>query len=251
MKNDQPGTGYSHDYKRSGFDWRVAEAVAGALGKLPQYEDVPSQDRQVVLDGKHGIDLVVATYSINNERLQGTNGLPAHDFAGPYAVTYQGFLVLAKGPQVRTLDDLAGKKVCTWSGTTSTRVVDKRTTGMVSYQAPTASQCVEDLKSGQAAAVSTDQMILYGFTQLYPELTVVPNLHIGEAQYYGIGIPKGNRSECQKIKEKLKNYVKTAAWSQDFSIELSSIVAADPNWQSHYKPSETDIDTFSCRDKVG
>ncbi|MET8859275.1 transporter substrate-binding domain-containing protein [Streptomyces sp. NPDC004579] len=253
VKGDQPGTGFQNgSYAvRSGFDIKIARLAADALHKPPEFRNVPSEDRQTDLDGKHHIDLVVATYSINNPRLTGSNGLPAHDFAGPYAVTYQGFLVRKKGPRVRGMSDLKGKRVCTWTGTTSSPTIDQRTTGLVPVQDSDASKCVADLLSGAVDAVSSDQLILYGFTQLHKELEVVPHLTIGDAQYYGVGLPKKHRGACADIKKALKEYVNSEDWSRDFKNELPSIPAADPNWESRFKPRDAQLDTYSCRDRIG
>ncbi|MFF3452505.1 transporter substrate-binding domain-containing protein [Streptomyces sp. NPDC002667] len=253
VKGDQPGTGFQRDVyaTRSGFDIRIARVAADALHKPPDFTSVPSDDRQTDLDGHHPIDLVVATYSINNDRLTGANGRPAHDFAGPYAVTYQGFLVSKKGPRVSRLSDLKGKRVCTWTGTTSTPTIDRRTTGLIPVQDSDASKCIADLRSGAVDAVSSDQLLLYGFTQAHKDLEVVPGLTIGNAQYYGVGLPKRHRGACAEIKKALKAYVDSEDWSRDFKNELPAIPAADPNWESDYKPRDTQIDTYSCHDKIG
>lgn len=252
VKSDQPGTGYMAKYPpHTGFDIKIAEVAAKALGKEPSYQVVPSEERQTSLDGEHGLDLVVATYSINNDRLTGANGMPAHDFVGPYATTYAGFLVRKKGKRIRALKDLRGTQVCTWTGTTSMDTLKDRIPGLVPVGKRNASDCVESLLKGRVAAVFTDQLLLYGFTGPYPELEVVPDLTIGSAEHYGIGLPKGHRGACEKIKEALKDYVSSGGWTRDFTDELQPIREADPHWESHYKPTSTQIDTYSCRDKLG
>jgi glutamate transport system substrate-binding protein len=253
VKMDQPGTGYADGYPPySGFDIRVSEKAAEALGKKADFKSVESALRQVSLDGKHPFDLVVATYSINNERLTGSNGEPAHDFAGPYAITYQGFMVKKGEPKITSLSDLAGAKVCVWEGTTSQSAIKQAETRIVPVGKRTAAACVAELEAGRVRAVSTDQLILYGFSQVHKNLEVVPDVTISDAQYYGIGLPKGHREECGKLKAALKEYVRSDDWTDDFQAQLPSVATAEPRtWETAHKPTEAQIDTFSCRDKVG
>ncbi|MCX4549898.1 transporter substrate-binding domain-containing protein [Streptomyces sp. NBC_01267] len=254
VKSDQPGTGFMGDYPpRSGFDIKVAQVAADALGKKPDFKSVPSEDRQTDLDEKHPtVDLVVATYSINNERLKGSNGLPAHDFAGPYAITYQGFLVKKGGPPIKRADYFKGRPVCAWQGTTSYETLKQGVPGVNAMSKPTAKQCIEELESGRVDAVSTDQLLLYGFTHVHRDLEVVKSVTVGDAQYYGVGIPRGHRGACNKIKDALKKYVNSTGWSQDFKTELpdATAIAAEPNWEVDFKPTDAQIDTYSCRDGV-
>lgn len=250
VKVDQPGTGYSENgYEPyAGFDIMVAQMAAEALGKKVEFDSVKSEDRQISLDGEHDTDLVVATYSINNERLTGSNKQPAHDFAGPYASTYQGFMV-KKGSRIKTRDDLYHKGVCVWSGTTSKAAIREEAPDMNLVSRTTALDCINLLKDGGVDAVSTDQLILYGFSKVHTGLKVLPEVTIGDRQHYGIGLPKGHRDECGKLKEALEEYIASPEWSRDFKEVLSPVVAAHPaNWETSHKPTAKDIERLSCRD---
>ena len=58
------------------------------------------------------VDLVIATYTINDERKEQV------DFAGPYYVAGQDLLVRQDDDSINGPDDLAGKKVCAATGST-------------------------------------------------------------------------------------------------------------------------------------
>lgn len=243
------------DYVPSGFDIQVAKVAAKALGKEATFKAVPSNERQTALDAKNPtVDLIVATYSINNERLKGTNDLPAHDFAGPYAKTWQGFLVKEKknGPEIKKSDYFSHKTVCTWEGTTSTQTLKDAVEHVHVMTRPTAQGCIDELEAGRVSAVSTDQLLLYGFAHVHPKLTVVKSVTVGTAQYYGVGIPKGHRGECDEIKDALKKYVNSSAWAQDFETALPDATQPDaaPHWESDFKPTDGNIDTMSCKDGI-
>jgi glutamate transport system substrate-binding protein len=243
-KNDQPGTGVVHTYKFSGFDITVAQEILKAVGAEPDFGIVPSEDRSAVLTEKRK-DLVVATFSITVERMKKL------DFAGPYASTYQGIMVRKDDHRIRKPDDLFGKRVCTWPGTTSVTTLEGPEYSRIAvYERPDASSCIEDLKVKKVAdAVSTDQMILYGFTQENPDLRVVPDLTYGSANHYGIAMNKGHRKDCLRLRDALRDYVGSNSWSHDFATSLWSIPKADVTWETDYKPRVETIDALSCRDR--
>ncbi|MEU9112248.1 transporter substrate-binding domain-containing protein [Streptomyces sp. NPDC048483] len=243
-KNDQPGTAVVRNYKFSGFDTAVTRQVLKGVGATPDFGIVPSEDRRSVLTDKTK-DLVVATYSITVDRMKDL------DFAGPYATTYQGIMIRKNDHRIKKPDDVIGKRVCTWPGTTSVTTLESPAYDrIVVYEQPDASTCINDLKVKKTAdAVSTDQMILYGFTQENPDLKVVPDITYGSANQYGIAMAKGHREDCLKLRNALRDYLADNAWSQDFATALPSIPKADANWETNFKPRPTTVDSLSCRDR--
>ncbi|MFG2135380.1 transporter substrate-binding domain-containing protein [Streptomyces sp. NPDC048650] len=243
-KNDQPGTAVVDNYKFSGFDTVVARQVLKGVGATPDFGIVPSEDRRAVLTDKTK-DLVVATFSITVDRMKDL------DFVGPYATTYQGVMVRRNDHEIKKPDDMVGKRVCTWPGTTSATTLEgPEYDRMVVYEQPDASTCIEDLKVKKVAdAVSTDQMILYGFTQVNPDLKVVPDITYGSANQYGIAMAKGHRQDCRKLRDALRDYLGDNNWTQDFATSLPSIPKADPTWETNFKPRMETVDSLSCRDR--
>ncbi|MFB7633146.1 transporter substrate-binding domain-containing protein [Streptomyces sp. NPDC056149] len=244
VKSDQPGTGYFPDgYNPSGFDITLARHILKTVGAEPDFSAVPSEDRLTVLTGKKK-DLIIATFSITPDRMKQL------DFAGPYANTRQGIMVRKNDHRITKPSDVIGKRVCAWPGTTSYNTLNgPEGAGMKVYQSQTAQGCITDLLNKTADAVSTDQMILYGFTQEHRDLKVIPNITYGPFNQYGIAMDKGHHADCVKIRDALKDYVSGSSWSQDFSTTLPSIPHADPDWEGHYKPRTANIDALSCRAK--
>ncbi|WP_406293306.1 transporter substrate-binding domain-containing protein [Embleya sp. NBC_00888] len=206
--------------------------------------EVSSADRiPKLVAGK--VDMMVGSFSITAARMKDI------DFVGPYLTTRQGFLVGRDGANVRFVSDLNGKRVCTWEGTTSGDALDQlRSANIDVLTVADATGCVEALKAGQVSAISTDQTILYGFANLKSAagFRVVPDLTIGAPQHYGIGLPKGHRSDCRHLKEIVKCYVESSTWIADVQLSLPQIPAQDPGWINHYKPNSAAIDARSCRD---
>ncbi|MET8698383.1 glutamate ABC transporter substrate-binding protein [Kitasatospora sp. NPDC004723] len=240
-KNNQPGTSMQNkDHVWSGFDVLVGRRVVQNLGRssaIADFSDVISGERETKLID-FTADLVVATYSITPERTDKVY------FAGPYAKTSQGFMVRAGESWLRSLDDLKGRTVCSWGGTTSDKEL-RFQAGVKGYTVSSATDaqgCLTELKAGRADAVSTDQLILFGLAKDDAELAVVPEVTIGVPNLYGIGINKERYEDCIRIRDYLKDYVLGSGWIQDFKAELGN--AGNPD---NYLPRPSDFDEQSCK----
>ncbi len=109
-KFDQPGFGLANPQGvPEGFDVEVAKIIAGGLGIAPEaieWKETVSANRESFIQNGD-VDIVVATYTINDARKQ------LIDFAGPYYVAGQDIMVATGNPlAIEGPDDLAGKRVC-------------------------------------------------------------------------------------------------------------------------------------------
>ncbi|HEY1106536.1 MAG TPA: glutamate ABC transporter substrate-binding protein [Agromyces sp.] len=189
VKNDQPGLGYEDAAtgERSGFDIGIAQWIAASLGfgeDQIEYQTIPSANReQALVNGD--IDYYVGTYSITDKRKEQI------DFAGPYFITGQGLLVAADNDDINGPDDLAGKIVCSVTGSTPLqRIRDEYNPGdTVEYD--TYSQCVEQLKAGAVDAITTDEAILAGYVAQDPDALKIAGKPFSEERY-GVGLQKGD-----------------------------------------------------------
>ncbi|MFE2111423.1 transporter substrate-binding domain-containing protein [Kitasatospora sp. NPDC059463] len=249
-KNDQPGTGFeAHAGEFSGLDITVTTELLNEIGaRSPIFGGVLSKNRAIDLHSKK-FDLVAATFSITDNRMLplGTSteagGL---DFVGPYASTLQGMLVRAADKdRYRTLDDLVGKRVCVWGGTTSAEQLKETGKQFDTTVLDDAGYCVKALKENRTDAVSTDLLILYGFMQADASLTVVPELAFGRGNDYGIALAKGHRKDCERLRDALKKYVAGNNWTRDLRDNLKLVPQA---MADEARPTATEIDALSCRD---
>ncbi|MFC0196837.1 glutamate ABC transporter substrate-binding protein [Microbacterium arthrosphaerae] len=189
VKEDQPGLGYLDPTtgERTGFDVDIARWIAASLGydeDQIEFTAIPSANReQAIVNGD--IDYYVGTYSITDKRKEQIS------FAGPYFITGQGLLVAADNEDIEGPDDLAGKNVCSATGSTSIQRIKDEYPDATTTEFDTYSQCVEQLKSGQVDAVTTDEAILIGYAAQDPDnLKVVGDVFSEER--YGVGIQKGD-----------------------------------------------------------
>ena len=129
------------------------------------------------------VDLVVATYTINDTRKEKV------DFAGPYYVAGQDIMVKADNTDITDKASLDGKKVCTAVGSTpETRLRDETKAEVVTFD--TYSECAEALADGRVDAVSTDNVILLGLVQQIGRRLQARRRAVLRGAY-GIGLKKG------------------------------------------------------------
>ncbi|MFJ5097979.1 transporter substrate-binding domain-containing protein [Streptomyces sp. NPDC088557] len=210
IKSDQPGLGWKRpDGGYEGLDVDVATYVAGALGHDPAaitWKEVRSATREASLIAGQ-VDLVVATYTINDKRKQEV------DFAGPYLVAHQDVLLRANDTSVRTRSDLNGKKVCAVTGSTPVLLI--RTTLAPQAEVVTHStytRCVTELASGGVDAVTTDDALLAGYAaqEQFKDRFKLAGFAVTEERY-GIGLPKGSPLRA-RITTALERMISDGSW---------------------------------------
>src|SRR6266545_3963237 len=181
VKGDQPGLGLQTGSKYEGFDIEIAKIIAKDLGVDEsgiEWKTTVSSNREPFIQ-QGTVDLVVATYTINDDRKKKVN------FAGP--------------------DSLDGKKVCSATGSTPAKRIQTEHPKAHLQLFDAYSKCVEALGQGSVDAVTTDDIILAGYaaqSQFAGKFKVVGKPFSNEP--YGIGLKKDDKSSCEKINEILK-----------------------------------------------
>ncbi|MEU7902068.1 glutamate ABC transporter substrate-binding protein [Actinoplanes sp. NPDC049118] len=200
VKADQPGLGLQTGSTYTGFDIEIAKIIAKGLG-VPEsgieYKTTVSSNREPFIQ-QGQVDVVVATYTINDERKKVVN------FGGPYYIAGQDLLVPVNST-ITGPESLAGKKVCSVSGSTPAKRIQTEYKDAKLQQFDSYSKCVTALAGGQVDAVTTDDIILAGYAaqdQYAGKFKVVGKPFSEEP--YGIGLKKDDTEGCNKINEILK-----------------------------------------------
>ncbi|MGY1712135.1 glutamate ABC transporter substrate-binding protein [Geodermatophilus sp. SYSU D00758] len=219
-KYDQPGFGLLNpDGEPEGFDVEIAKIVAGELGIAPEdieWTETVSANREPFLQNGQ-VDMVVATYTINDQRKQ------VVDFAGPYYVAGQDIMVAAGNPEgIQGPEDLAGKTVCSVEGSTPAQNIRDNypEANLVTYDVY--SKCADDLANGNVQAVTTDNVILTGLVAGNPEgFELVGNPFTEEP--YGIGVPKGDDEFRSFINDVLEEAYEDGRWAEAWERTAGAI----------------------------
>ncbi|AQX14630.1 ABC transporter substrate-binding protein [Tessaracoccus lapidicaptus] len=164
-----------------GFDVEIGKLIASNLGiaedDIKWVETVSANREPFIENGQ--VDIVVATYTINDKRKEVVS------FAGPYYMAGQSILVLADNEDITSEADLVGQPVCSVTGSTPAAKLEE--IGAEPLLTDTYSNCLEPLRNGTVVAVSTDNVILAGLAaQNEGEFKVVGEPFTSEP--YGIGL---------------------------------------------------------------
>ena len=218
-KFDQPLFGLvGPDQVPVGFDVEMAKLIAGKLGidegGITWVETV-SANREAFIETDQ-VDIVVATYTINDDRKERIS------FAGPYYEAGQSILTLVSNEDIQGPDDLAGKKVCTVSGSTPEANLIENFPDAEVVPFGTYSECIEPLKNGQVDAVSTDNVILAGFAADDPELEVRGEPFTEEP--YGIGLAKDDDEFRTWINDALEEFYADGSWTEAWEATAGTVL---------------------------
>jgi glutamate transport system substrate-binding protein len=224
VKADQPGLGLQTGGAYTGFDIEIAKIIAKGLG-VPdtgiEWKTTVSANREPFIQ-QGQVDIVVATYTINDERKKVVN------FAGPYYQAGQDLLV-PTASAITGPESLAGKKVCSVSGSTPAKRIQTEYKDAQLQQFDSYSKCVTALAGGQVDAVTTDDIILAGYAaqdQYAGKFKVVGKKFSEEP--YGIGLKKDDVEGCNKINEILKTSATDGSYKAAWDSTLGKSGQAAP-----------------------
>ena len=231
-KFDQPGLGQKNPLTSEveGFDPEIAEIIAAAIfggspedaGDKVEFTETTSPNRELFIENGT-VDIVVATYTINDTRKQRVA------FAGPYYVAHQDIMVKADDDSIKSVADLAGKRVCSVRNSTPAGRIRTMVPDANLQEFDTYTLCKEELLNGRTDAVTTDDAILLGFASENPTaLKVVGNQFSTEP--YGIGLKKGDDAFRNFINDTLEQSYANGQWKDAFDETLgkSGVEAPTP-----------------------
>ncbi len=219
-KFDQPLFGLKGlDGNPEGFDVEIAKIIAGELGIDAgdiEWKEAVSANREPFIENGE-VDIVVATYTINDKRKE------VISFAGPYYLAGQDILVLQGNPEgIESIEDLEGKKACSVTGSTSAQNLKDR--GVEVMETDTYSNCLTPLRQGEVVAVSTDNVILAGLADQNPgEFEVVDNPFTEEP--YGIGLAKDDEAFRTFINDTLEAAFADGRWAQAWESTAGTVLS--------------------------
>jgi glutamate transport system substrate-binding protein len=227
IKFDQPGIGNKNptNNQYEGFDVEIAKIIAGQLGLTPdkvQFSEAVSKNREPFIQTGN-VDIVVASYSITDKRKKIVS------FAGPYYVTGQDLLIRkADQDKIKGPNDLAGKKVCSVTGSTPLANIEENYKQAKTVPFSTYTECVDQLTTNQVDAVTTDGAILLGYAAKDPaNLQVVGKPFSTEK--YGIGLKKDDKAFRDFINDALQKSFDNGDWQRAYDATLGKSGSTAPS----------------------
>ncbi|MEX2504876.1 MAG: glutamate ABC transporter substrate-binding protein, partial [Egicoccus sp.] len=221
-KYDQPLFGVNTPSGVEGFDAEIAKLIAeGIFGSdfdpeanIEWSEAVSAVREQVITEDQ--VDIVVATYTINDDRKELVG------FAGPYYHAGQDIMVKEGNPEgIEGIDDLNGKTVCSAEGSTSIENLREMAPDAEIVALDTYSACAEELAQDRVAAVSTDNVILLGLIEERGEFELVDNPFTEEP--YGIGVPKEADEFRSWVNDRLEEIYESGEWAEAWESTAGAI----------------------------
>lgn len=224
-KYDQPGFGLLNatTFLPEGFDVEMAYLISTALG-IPEdgvtFTEAVSANREPFIQNG-SVDIVVATYTINDTRKELVS------FAGPYYVAGQDIMVAAGNPEgITGPDDLAGKTVCSVEGSTPAENIRTNYPDVNLVTTDVYSKCADQLKNGEVVAVTTDDVILISFVSTDPEsFELVGNKFTEEP--YGIGVALDDDEFRDFINDVLEEAYESGAWADAYATTVGAIAGSE------------------------
>ncbi len=199
LKNPQSG-------EIEGFDVDMGNLIAEELGVEPKFVEAISDNRIPFLQ-QGEVDLILSTMTINQERDTEI------EFSEPYYVA-RGRILVPGDSDIKGIDDLAGKKVCTALGSTYEETLREQAPDADLTLVDTYSECLELLQNGAIDAISTDDVILTGMIIQDDTLKMVGDELTTEP--YGAGIKEGDKEFQKFVSDTLEAAQADGRWEESF-----------------------------------
>lgn len=185
VKFDVVGFGFRNptNGQIEGFDADICREIAKELGVEAELIEAVSANRNPFLYERR-VDLVISTFTINDLRKTQI------DFSRPYYIAGQSILAKIDNTEINSVEDLNGKNVCSATGSTSEANVREKAPQANLVLFATYTEAGQALNDGRCDAVSTDDVILFGLIDAYPDTELKGEPFTTEE--YGIGMKKGS-----------------------------------------------------------
>lgn len=219
-KFDQPLFGLvGPDGTPVGFDVEIAKIIAGELGIAPddiEWTETVSANRETFIQ-EDRVDIVVATYTINDDRKQ------VIDFAGPYYLAGQSLMVRADDDSIKSEADLTGKIVCSAEGSTPAKNIEENFPDAELRTFSQYTDCLDPLRNGQVDVLTTDNVILAGYVAESPDDFKLAGEQFTE-EPYGIGLKKDDTDFRNFINDTLEAAYEDGRWDAAWEATAGEVL---------------------------
>jgi glutamate transport system substrate-binding protein len=211
-----------------GFDIEIGKLIAAELFGVDkddaedkvEFKETPTPVREFTIQNRD-VDIVVATYTINDARKQ------AVDFAGPYVIDGQTVMVKNDNTTIKALTDLNGKKVCTARNSTTPANLQKKNISAELTLLEGYPECTTALRQGRVEAVVTDRGILLGEVEKNKGEVKIVDIDVSE-EPLGIGLFKGDDAWRDFLNDTLEKIFENGDWAEAYAATLGKLGLETP-----------------------
>ncbi|HJP65341.1 MAG TPA: glutamate ABC transporter substrate-binding protein [Actinomycetota bacterium] len=226
VKFDVPPFGFKNPQSGQveGFDVDLGKHIADALGVRPKFVEAISDNRIPFLkDGT--VDLILSTMTITTDRDAEI------DFSEPYFIAH-GRVLVPKDSDIQSVEDLAGKTVCTALGSTYEENLKENAPDAELKLVDAYSECLALVQTDAVDAVSTDDVILTGMIIQDPDLKLVGEEITTEP--YGAGIKDGDAQLKEFVDQVIADVKADGRWVDMFD-----------KWVGQYTGQDAEVPTLT------
>ncbi len=209
--------------KITGFDAGIVQLLSryifgsdDAMSTVKNTE-VSVDTRETLLINK-SVDVVVATYSITDERKKKIS------FAGPYYKSGVGIAVKKGDSSIKTIDDLTGKVLVTQSNSTGLAAIKDEVSKpkqVLTFSGN--AECQAAVVQGRAAAYVNDQSLLLAAAAQKKQIQVVGEPFTEDL--YGIGVDKDDKDALTFVNGFLKKIEDDGTWKKLWTYSFGTLIS--------------------------
>ena len=213
-----PWTYHDESGELVGYDTEVGKAIAEKLGVEAEFIEGEWDGLFTGLDGGR-YDVIINGVEITEERTQ------KYDFATPYAYIKTALVVAKGNSDIKSFDDLNGKKTSNSLGSTyADMAADK---GAEVQNVDTLSETIDMVTSGRVDATLNAEVSFYDYLKEHPDAPIDIVALTDEASQVAIPLVKGNDNASLKaaidkaVDELSKDGTLTALSEKYFGSDIS------------------------------
>lgn len=207
------------DGRIKGFDIDLVDAIAAKIfgsaeGNVELRVITAAERIGLLQDGT--IDIVARNMTVNCERWQQVA------FSQVYYDAGQKVLV-GRDSGIESIDDLAGKRVCAPTGTTSIANIQTIQPEAIPVTARDNSACMVLFQNGQADGVTSDDTVLAGLAAQDPYAVVLDTARLSE-EPYGVAVNADNRDLVELVNVVLEEMRADGRWLESYDRWLRPVL---------------------------
>ena len=168
-----------------GFDVEVARAIAEKLGVEAEFVECPWES--IFL----GIDAAMYDTTANGVEITGERG-EKYDFSVPYAYLRTALIVRGDNEEIKTFEDLAGRKTANSAGSTYAQIAESY--GAETDTVSTLAQTLDLVLAGRADATLNAELSFYDYMKEHPEADLKIVALSAEASEVAMPVRKGDEN---------------------------------------------------------